>query len=122
MRNLESRAANNRVIRFLLFKITFLNLRLILDNKFSERSPPEIAAMLSTLTCQFDGKGNRKSFYNGNGQQRVQNGIGNGSIDNGTNEQQQHSPVVEVERLPKELLKEVTEFITTLILKFTLVS
>lgn len=122
MRNLESRVANNRVIRFLLFKITFLNLRLILDNKFSERSPPEIAAMLSTLTCQFDGKGNRKSFYNGNGQQRVQNGIGNGSIDNGTNEQQQHSPVVEVERLPKELLKEVTEFITTLILKFTLVS
>ena len=65
--------------------------------------------MLSALTCQFDGKGNRKAYYNGNGQQGVQNGNGNVNTNTGADdaEQQQNSPADEVERVPKELLKEV---------------
>lgn len=99
---------------------------LILDNKFNDRSPPEIAAMFSALTCQFDGKINRQKaaiFGGGNGQMAAnnngggkgedgqQNGEENGSEEQPTVEmkepQQQSTMMGEIERVPVKLLKEV---------------
>jgi superfamily II RNA helicase len=96
---------------------------LILDNKFNDRSPAEIAAMFSALTCQFDsGKGGnnrqRGAFNNGynnnhnNGQMASQNATTaatamptEGNANGATNQQQQEMPMPEM--VSKELLREV---------------
>jgi superfamily II RNA helicase len=93
---------------------------LILDNKFNERSLPEIAAMLSTLTCQFDTKSNgnnnsrRGPQCSNSSHSGGKTGTGNGPSSNcnsneaiETEQPQQKEEEEPVERVSRELLREV---------------
>uniref|UniRef100_A0A1I8BR64 Helicase SKI2W n=1 Tax=Meloidogyne hapla TaxID=6305 RepID=A0A1I8BR64_MELHA len=78
---------------------------LILDNKFQDRTPPEIAAMFSAFTCQHSGRNN----FNNN---RRNNNYNNKSPRNAStseaslsNESQQKYE--QIERVPNEILREL---------------
>lgn len=87
---------------------------LILDNKLSEKTPPEIAAMLSTLTCQFDikngngGGANKqmplKTFYAANSGANIHQQQ-QAAMEELKEEQQQ----AELKRVPRELLDGLKE-------------
>ncbi|KAF7633497.1 hypothetical protein Mgra_00007080 [Meloidogyne graminicola] len=73
---------------------------LILDNKFHDRSPPEIAALFSAFTCQHGGKNNnnnliKRNIYNNKNLKNLQ-----------INENNEGKEEELIERVPGEILKE----------------
>uniref|UniRef100_A0A914LAQ4 Helicase C-terminal domain-containing protein n=2 Tax=Meloidogyne incognita group TaxID=654580 RepID=A0A914LAQ4_MELIC len=82
---------------------------LILDNKFQDRSPPEIAAMFSAFTCQH-GRNNSNNIRRNNNLNFNKINSKNGSTSQSTetsisNESQQQQE--QVERVPIEILREL---------------
>uniref|UniRef100_A0A915P348 ATP-dependent RNA helicase Ski2/MTR4 C-terminal domain-containing protein n=1 Tax=Meloidogyne floridensis TaxID=298350 RepID=A0A915P348_9BILA len=113
----EESAGRLKVLRTLGYidreNVELLISELILDNKFQDRSPPEIAAMFSAFTCQH-GRNNSNNIRRHNLNFNKINSK-NGSTSQSTetsisNESQQQQE--QVERVPIEILRELETDLT----------